>query len=316
MALPVGTIVKNSAGVCFLIETSSKRQFPDAGTLAALTIGITIAPPTVTDAALAAVASGAPFPSVAAYAAANLRIAATIRRIVSAMEPTGLANLAGGLMTIAEAAAALYADAIANPAGWAAPIVGASKKQPLPATFSTAATQIIVKLLNGVLNKLLNSALSDTQSSSVGQSVDDTATDASGADDPTDPLPKDTGEKEDPKEAGDKEAGEKEAGEKEAGDKDAGDKDAGDKDAGDKDAGDKDAGDKDQKDDKEQEKDDQDKADKDDPDKSDKDDQDKNEKDDKDADKDPEDGGDGGGPRAPVPRHRNGMASRPREDLS
>jgi hypothetical protein len=252
MAVPAGTIVKNSAGAYFLIETSSKRQLPDQGTLTALTLGIPLNAATVTDAALAAITTGPAFTSIAAYVTANPRVQTTVQRIVMGMAPTGLQNLAGGMMTIVEAAAALYADAIANPAGWAAPIVGASKKAPLPSTFAGTATQVVVKLLNNLLNKLLNSALSDTQTSGVGESVGGAANDADSTDDPSDPLPKDSGEKEDPKEDGDKEQGEKEAGEKDDGEKDSGEKEAGDKD------GEKDAGDKDQKDDKEQEKDDKD----------------------------------------------------------
>ena len=247
MAYPVGSILLNSKGTAFLVETNNTvRQFPDAGTLAALTLEIgSTGAPTTTDATLAAMTSGAAFASVAAYATANPRIVAAVQRIVRALIPsTGLSNLAGGMMTIVESSAALFSDAIANPGNWAAPIQGGSKTNPLPSTFSAAAAQAITKLLNTLLNQLINSALSDDQTTAVQNTVNDVADDVDDTDDGDDIPTKDEGDKETVKEAGDKEGGEKETGTKDAGDKEPGDKEPGDKEPGDKEPGDKEPGDK------------------------------------------------------------------------
>lgn len=255
MTIAAGTIVTNMSGNVYLVETASKRGFPDAATLGALTLGVgATGAPTLTDATLDAIPDGPAFASVAAYVAANPRVTAMVQRIVRALIPkTGIKDLSGGMMTLAEASAALFADAIANPGNWAAPVQGGSRTTPLPAGFGQAATQAITNVLNKLLNQLINQALSAAQESDVGDSIDEVAQQVDDSGD-GDPIPaKDDGDKEDVKEDGDKEAGDKdgtkddsdkEPGEKELGEKEPGDKEPGDKEPGDKEPGDKEPGEK------------------------------------------------------------------------
>jgi hypothetical protein len=234
MSLLVGSIVKSKHGVVFLVETSTTRQFPDGGTLTALTLGIgDTRAPTVTDAMLAVVPSGAPFASVAAYAAAHPKIVADVQRIVRALIPTmGLRDLNGGMMTIAESSENLFDFAIANPGNWANQLRGRSKTKPLSNAHEAAGPQPIIELLDSLLQKLTNSALSADQTAAIGDSVNDVANDVSGPNDDDDMPTKDNGDKDDVKDVSERKNGEKKASAKDPGSRVQGEKEEDEKDYG------------------------------------------------------------------------------------
>ena len=264
MALPVGAIVKNTQGTFFIVGSgNTKRQFPDSGTLTALTLGFGAAnAPVVADSILNALTTGATFPSLDAFVAANPRIKGLVWRAVRAIIPaTGVKNLPGGLAAVVEAAANLFNDAIANPAAWANTIINAGRTNPIPPAASKAIAVAINALIAAALKQFGGVGLSQTQEDGLDTSVSDEAATFSDDKDDKDDT-KEAGDKEDLKEAGEKdtekepgekepgekEPGEKEPGEKEPGEKEPGEKEPGEKEPGEKEPGEKEAGEKDEKD--------------------------------------------------------------------
>ena len=214
MSLPTGAIVKNPEGIFFIIEGNSKKQFPDVGTLSALTAGQgTAIAQNATDAILNAIPSGTPFPSVAAFVTANPRIATTVKNVLLSMTTkSGLKNLPGGWAAIVESALAMFNDAEKNPSSWGNTINHASKANPITEAENKVISTAINSLINTALKQLGGDGIKQNQSDAVDSTID--ADTAAYSDDNEDPS-KDPSEKESIKEAGEKETGEKEAGDKE-----------------------------------------------------------------------------------------------------
>jgi hypothetical protein len=197
-----GALLTSDSNTFFLIVNNAKQQFPDTATLNALTVGLAQQLKVVVPAAiLAKINAGTPFVSVSAFVAKNPRIQNLITNAVKGIIPkTGLQTLDGGLATLVIAAAALYANAMADPTQWVNPVNNASKTNPV--------TQTVQKLITDTFNKLLNQALQQmgapaSDDSDADDAIDQTITDQNTGKDDKDDKEQD---KEDVKEAGEKES--------------------------------------------------------------------------------------------------------------
>jgi hypothetical protein len=197
-----GALLTSDSNTFFLIVNNAKQQFPDTPTLNALTVGLAQQLKVVVPAAiLAKINAGTPFVSVSAFVAKNPRIQNLITNAVKGIIPkTGLQTLDGGLATLVIAAAALYANAMADPTQWVNQVNSASKTNPV--------TQTVQKLITDTFNKLLNQALQqmgapESDDSDADDAIDQTIMDQNTGKDDKDDKEQD---KEDVKEAGEKES--------------------------------------------------------------------------------------------------------------